>query len=199
MSDYLNMRRNATILRDDGDYNLAAAQMNPVIFEEFVGFLLESELPPVVWEPFAGQIPKSPFLDFAEGVDVTLLAQTLNPVDSRILAADSMVTGPIQTIGGMLFHPPYYASAPMSQDSRDVVLRADRDKYIRRLQAVSTRADARMAPHGLVCAIGRDYRMNGKRVHLDLWLLEMFRNRGYSLVDVWSSEPDIVLILRRKI
>ena len=114
------------------------------------------------------------------------------------MAADSMVTGPDQTIGGMLFHPPYFASS-VTDDKRDVAKLRDSDKYIRNLQAVATRADARMAHNGIVCAVGRDYRIQGKRIRLDKWLLEMFQSRGYTLEDVWSSEPDVVLILRRKI
>ena len=198
MKSYLEMRRNATILRDDGGYNLAACEMNPVIFEEFLGILLDEDLPPVVWEPFAGRVAHSRLCDFAEEVEVTLLAQTLNPVDSRIHQADSMSVGPDRTIGGMIFHPPYFASS-MTGDKRDVAKPRDEEKYVRNLQAVATRADARMAHNGLVCAVGRDYRIQGKRIRMDKILLELFQNRGYILEDVWSSEPDIVLILRRKI
>lgn len=197
MKTYLDMRRNATILRDEGDYNLAACEMNPVIFEEFLGVLLEDELPPVVWEPFAGRIPKSRNLDFAEDVNVTLLAQTLHPQDSRVKAADSMVTGPGMTIGGMLFHPPYFASR--ATEACDVASGRNKERYIRNLQAVATRGDACMAKRGLVCAVGRDYRAMGMRVRMDKWLLEMFEARHYDLEDVWSSEPDIILLFRRKI
>jgi hypothetical protein len=190
------MRRAATILRDDGGYNLAASQMNPVIFEEFVGLILDGELPPVIWEPFAGRVAKSPFCDFAEGVGVTLLAQTLNPVDDRILAADSTVTGPQQLIGGMLFHPPYYASTP-SDNEHDVVHAREKGVYLSNLGMAIDQANQQMVRKGLACVVGRDYRIHGERIHLDIWMLELFQRQGYRLVDVWSSEPDIVLIFRR--
>lgn len=197
MKTYLDMRRSATILRDEGDYNLAACEMNPVIFEEFVGIVLESQLPPVIWEPFAGHMPRSRNYDFADEVGITLLAQTLNPKDSRIKAADSMVTGPDRAIGGVLFHPPYFGAS--TSDKRDVANAVAQERYMRNLQAVATRADTRMARNGLACVVGRDYRARGMRVRLDKWLLEMFEDRRYVLEDVWSSEPDIVLILRRTI
>jgi len=192
------MRRNATILRDEGGYNLAASQMNPVIFEEFVGLLLDREVPAVVWEPFAGPVERSPLLDFASNVGVALISQTLNPVDERILAADSTIVGPGREIGGMLFHPPYYGSSSISSDKRDVVACADKETYLNRLGCVVGQAESCMARGGLVCSVARDYRIGGKRVHLDLWMLEMFEGGGYSLMDVWTSEPDVVLILRRR-
>ena len=193
---YYEMRRVATILRDEGGYSLAASQMNPVIFEEFVGVVLEEEGEPVIWEPFAGRVGRSWFLDFAEEIGIQLLSQTLNPIDSRIVAADSTVTGPDRDIGGVLFHPPYYASAPALDNPRDVVLNMHRANYLRSLGMVMDQAETRIAHGGLVCAIARDYRIHGERIHLDLWMLELFEKRGYCLEDVWSSEPDIVLILR---
>lgn len=198
MSEYLKMRREATILRDEGNYDLAASQMNPVIFEDFVGVLLDADILPAIWEPFAGPVEKSRFMDFAEEIGITLLSQTLHPVDKRIVAADSTAVGPGQAIGGMLFHPPYYASVPLSSDERDVVLGSTKEDYMARLGAVIAQGEACLIDGGLVCAVARDYRIRGDRIRLDLWMLELFEPRGYHLMDVWTSEPDVVLIFRRR-
>lgn len=198
MSEYLKMRRDATILRDEGGYDLAASQMNPIIFEDFVGVLLDSDTLSVIWEPFAGPVEKSRFVDFAEEIGITLLSQTLHPTDKRITAADSTVTGPGRAIGGMLFHPPYYASAPLSSDERDVVRGTTKDEYMARLGAVVSQGEPWLVDNGLVCAVARDYRIHGERIRLDLWMLELFEPRGYHLLEVWTSEPDVVLILRRR-
>ena len=52
---------------------------------------------------------------------------------------------------------------------------------------------------GLVCAVGRDYRTRGNRVRLHEDFLALFESAGCELEEVWSSIPDIVLILRKTI
>lgn len=194
---YIMARRNAIALRDEGGYDLAACQMNPVIFDAFVDGLLDAKISPVIWEPFAGTTKKSKFMDFAEKRRIKLLSQTLNPIDGRISAGDSTVTGPGQAINGMLFHPPYYASASLSSDMRDVARAGSKEDYLLRLRAVVEQAETWLASGGLVCAVVRDYRIKGERIRLDLWMLELFEPKGYSLMEVWTSEPDVVLIFRR--
>ena len=57
---YIELRTRATIIRNAIGYDLSKAEANPVIFEEFVGDVLEDKrLPAVVWEPFAGHTGKS--------------------------------------------------------------------------------------------------------------------------------------------
>jgi hypothetical protein len=195
VSTYIEMRRKAIILDNKGDYNLAESQMNPAIFDEFIRSLRRESLPTVVWEPFANSVSRSRLLESAVDAGAVLISQSINPKDSRILSADSTVTGPGVQIGGILFHPPYYGSAPISNDRRDVALSVSSGTYLKRLGCVIDQAEPWMVHNGMACVIARDYRIHGERIRLDLWMLELFESKGYCLIDVWGSEPDVVLIL----
>lgn len=193
-SEYLVMRHEALILRDEGGYNLSAAEMNPVIFEEFIGLLLEEEtIPVVIWEPFATQAERNRFCDFAEEVEIELISQSLNPKDRRVRDADSTISGPYKDVGGILFHPPYFGAVPGGD--KDVCLNDSEDSYIECLRQVVR--NSRLVPGGLVCAVGRTYRFSGKKICLDKWYLSMFESEGFHLTAVWQSEPDVVLIFKK--
>ena len=194
--EYLNLRRVATVLRDNGGYDLGRAEMNPVIFEEFIGYVLDNDLPPVIWEPFSSGIGR--FHDMADEVGVQLIAHTLGPHDARVLVEDSTERGPECQIGGMLFHPTYYGSPPLASVGRAVGHLSTKDDYIKALKKTADFARLSLSDDGAVCAIGRDYRVSGERVRLDEWYLDVFsRERGFNLAEVWMSEPDVVLIFRK--
>ena len=194
---YFLLRRSAVILCDNGGYNLAASEMNPVIFEDFVDLLMERCIHPVIWEPFAGRTTHSPFQDYAKEAGVLLLSQTLHPQDSRIVARDSTEVGPSEKIGGMLFHPPYFGPEPIIEDSRDVCSENGEKSYLHRLRITACLARRKMVKNALVCAVGRDYRIGGRRIRLDLWYLNIFESERFVLDAVWTSEPDVVLIFRK--
>lgn len=200
LETYVRYLRKAHNLADYGNYTLNAGEMNPEIFEHFVQTMKDKKLPLVIWEPFAGTSQKdssewSISQDYAERAGVTLISYGLKPADKRIQIADSTQKGPNCSIGGMLFHPPYYGTIPMSDDKEDLSFIKDKAEYNKKLGKVIDNTISSMVPNGLVCAVGRDYRCNGERTRLDLLFLQLFENRGFVLKDVWISTPDVVLIL----
>jgi hypothetical protein len=170
-------------------------EANPVIFEDFVGELLDRFPEPVVWEPFAGHTGRSASYDFCDDIGIKLIAYDLNPEDFRVQKEDSTKTGPQERIQGVLFHPPYFGTSPMTTNSTDLSNAPDEDAYREAMSKTIALAKESMVAGGLVAAIGRDYRTNGRRIQLPVWFLDMFE--GFKLIGVWSSEPDIVLIFER--
>ena len=196
MNDYLYLRRNAILIPDEGGFNLNLSQMNPLIFEKFLSLLVSRDLLRVVWEPFAGTISSCINRDLASKKSVELLDRTLNPENSGVKEADSTVTGPCNSIGGMLFHPPYFASSS-SNDPRDIAISTNKDNYVNKLHDVVYLANNAMVKGGLVCSVGRDYRRRGMRANLPEWYIPIFEEKRYVLKDVWISEPDIILIFQK--
>lgn len=192
--EYYKLRHKAMVLKDDGDYDLGSGEMNPAIFEEFIGLLFDSDLLPVVWEPFAAN-PRT--LEIADESEIELLAQSLEPKHPRILQADSTKQGPGKKIGGVLFHPPYLGTAPLSSHKDDMSLLVTLNRYTNALQKVVSFVNMRLVSGGLVCAVGRDYRYQGISISIPGVYLDLFCERGYSLEAVWSSEPDVITIFRR--
>jgi len=200
LETYLRCLREAPELTNSEDYTLSAGEMNPKIFERFVSEVLRRQLPPVIWEPFAGtshlgSSEVSAAQDYAEISGVRLLSFGLKPTDSRIRQIDSTLEGPNCMIGGMLFHPPYYGTVPLSSDSRDLSFVKDKKEYMRKLGMVVDNGIPFMVPNGLACVVGRSYRTGGQAIRLELIFLQLFESRGFFLKSVWKSEPDIVLIM----
>lgn len=199
--NYLEMRLGCYEIpvADDLPYNLNAGEMNPNILTYFSIEVKKHGLPLSIWEPFAGtscmgSCEKSLIQDLAEEYELFLISYGLEPSDSRIIIADSTFTGPKDIIGGMIFHPPYFGSVPMSKDVHDLSLIHEKSDYIKELGMVVDNAIPFMVNGGLVCAVGRDYRSGGKRHRMDLILLELFEGKGFVLKNVWKSTPDIVMI-----
>lgn len=194
---YLTARRGAKILRDGGGYALERGEMNPVIFEDFVEEVLDRNIPPVIWEPFAGHTGRSKSMDLCVDVGVDLIACDLEPSDPRIIRRDSTMAGPGRQIGAMLFHPPYFGSTLMSGEDGELS-GMDESAYCAALARTIGFAWVAMATRGLVCAVCRDYRYGGERIRLDRWFLSLFVERfSFRLVEVWTSEPDIVLVMEK--
>jgi hypothetical protein len=196
--DYLEARRKAKILRDSGGYERGKGEMNPVIFEDFVGEILERGLTPTIWEPFAGHTRRSGNMDFCEDIGVELVACDLEPVDPRVFERDSTIHGPGVPIGGVLFHPPYFGAPLMSNVDGEVSMADSKESYCRAIARTIGFSWVSMVPHALACVVCRDYRYRGQRIRLDRWLMSLFVDRfGFRLVEVWLSEPDIVIILEK--
>jgi len=193
ISRYRDRLRNGLLLKDVGGYNLAASEMNPAILDELLSVMFDLELPPVIWEPFAGRTKASRFQDISKYNDVELISQTLHPIDPRIREGDSMKFGPGKEIGGVLFHPPYFGSSSFFHDERDACEAENRAEYLAGLDKVVQLFKPRLVRGGLVCAVGRDYRVGGQRIWLPEWYLELFGG-DFSLREVWLSEPDVVII-----
>ena len=197
MTSYLELRHNAMVLRDIGGYSLDRGEMNPAIFEEFLGEVVDSDVVPVIWEPFAGHTGRSRMQDFAEEAEVRLISYDLEPSDPRVIKADSTKEGPGTSLGGVLFHPPYFGSALFSGNQADLSVIKSMDDYVIALQKIVDFVKVHLVKDGLVCAVGRDYRCSGERVSLASAYLEMFGSAGMALSSVWSSEPDMILIFRK--
>lgn len=197
LASYMSMRREAKVIRDEGDYRLNMGEANPVIFEEFLGEVLDRFPEPIIFEPFAGHTGRSKSMDFAQEIGVKLIAFDLDPSDFRVEQADSTKRGPDERIHGMIFHPPYYGTAAFTTNSSDLSNAISKTEYDEMLTKSIGLAHQRMLMGGLVAAIGRDYRHSGERIRLDQWMLEAFEKAGFKLIDVWFSEPDIVLILEK--
>lgn len=194
LKKYIEMRRVARVLEDRDDYSLDAGEMNPNIVVEM---LKEDIQPDVVWEPFASQRSRL-FTNMAwEHTHAMWVPYSLKSHNDFVRKADSTKTGPLDPIGGMLFHPTYFGSVPLCDDKRDVGYLSDRPEYMEALKATVELAKQQMKSGGLVCAVARDYRALGARIRLDYWFLEMFQDAGFELSDVWLSEPDVVLVFRR--
>ena len=85
----------------------------------------------------------------------------------------------------------------MSGRSSDLSNALSEEDYVNDLSKTVKLIKESMLLGGLVAAVGRDYRAAGKRIRLDHWFLEIFGNHGFSITDVWTSEPDVVLIFER--
>ena len=197
-SKYIELSRNPTILRDIGGYDHALGEMNPVIFEDFVGLLLDNNLTPIIWEPFSSNSTICKTQEFASSIDgLTLISYSLKPCDGRVVNADSTNEYPKGCLlGGMLLHPPYFGAMPFSNDRRDVALLDNKDEYLKSISKVVFSARQIMEKDGLACVVCRSYRSNGENIRLDHWFLEIFESLGFTLEDVWFSEPDVVLIMK---
>jgi hypothetical protein len=197
LQQYMSLRRNARVVRDEEGYRLDKGEANYVIFEDFIGELLELFPAPVTWEPFAGHTGRCKSCDFCDDIGTKHIAYDLAPVDFRVSQDDSTLTGPGERIHGMLFHPPYFGSATMSPQRADLSTARSANQYITMLSKTIKLAHGDMVMGGLVAAICRDYRHNGDRIRLDQWVLGAFERIGFKLTSVWSSEPDVILIFER--
>lgn len=197
LNKYRELHRVSKVVRDEMDYEINSGESNPVIFEDLVEELLERFPNPVIWEPFAGHNGRSKNFDFCEDIGVELIAYDIAPFDFRVEQKDSTTEGPDKKIEGAFFHPPYYGAFKMSEKSKELSNILDDSVYWQELGKTIKLAYDNMVVGGLVAAIGRDYRFNGKRIRFDHLTLEHFSKQGFKLIEVWSSEPDVVQIFER--
>lgn len=193
---FVALRHRSLILRDEGGYNLLNGECNPVIFCDFIEKMMDSNFPScVVWEPFAGHTSHN--LEIANNVaGLKLISHDIAPIDSRIIRNDSTKNGPDKCPNGLFFHPPYFGGSSFSHEPGEVSCLTDWGKYLRLLSRTIFLANVHRG--GLACAVGRIYRYGGSIVNLPEAFLEIFDENGYILIEVWSSEPDVVLILEKK-
>ena len=194
---YIEMRQGATKVINVGGYDIHKAESNPLLFEMLVGEMLVKNLPLVVWEPFAGHSGSNANQNFAESLGCQLISFDLEPSDDRVVKADSTVTEPGCELGGVFFHPPYFGSALLSDDSRDISKIKVWEDYLENLCKTVLIIDSWTVSRGLVFAIGRDYQHLGRRIRLDQEYLRLFEQHHFKIVNVLKSEPDVVLVFEK--
>ena len=198
-STYISLLKKAVIVENIGDFNINKAECNPLFFNEFCRTVSSyHHLPYAMWEPFAGHNGRSKAQDYAASMGLLLISYDLEPSDKRVIKADSTVVFPGKSVvGGVFFHPPYFGTAPLSSDKRDISLIGKWEAYLSSLKKTVLLIRSALAEGGLVCAVGRDYRYGSKRISLPREYLKLFEEASFELCEVLKSEPDVALILRK--
>lgn len=189
---YLELRRKATVVPDEGGYCLEQAEMNPEIVRMAVAKVLSEGLPRKMWEPFA--CPSHKY----DGLTSEIESVSSGLRSGCDVIADSTKESPDKDFGCVVFHPPYFGSAPQSYVDGDLSLIEDWDDYTDSVRSAMKNVNSVLAPNGFVVAVGRDYRAAAIRVRLDRLYIEAMDGL-LELEEVWKSEPDIVLIARKMI
>lgn len=191
--EYVELRHKARKVPDFGRYSLEQAQMNPMIFE-FMLAAMEG-VSKTIWEPFSA--PSSDIFRFIakiRGFGMLSFGLTDAP---GIELCDSTCTIPSADYGGVLFHPPYYGSSPQSGHEGDLSLCEDWDKYRNAISMAMRSSVEVLVEGGILVAIGRDYREK-TRVRLDHLYWDIMKELSVEVEEVWISEPDIILVARKK-
>jgi hypothetical protein len=194
---YQNLRRDAKRLEDFGDYKIDLGQMNPEIYRHF-SLLLESRGAKRVWEQFANPHGRA-FHYFPE---MEVIATNIEPVHSGVVKMNTIEMCPDGEFQGIIFHPPYFGTKPFTDNINELSLENDFDEWCEKISMAADMAVECLSDDGLVCAVGRRYRFNGKEIRLDELLVEAFCGNGLGgrpmePQEVWFSEPDIVIIFKR--
>jgi hypothetical protein len=197
--EYLELRRDAVRLPDNGGYSLDQGEMNPEIYKRFLEIA-----PGEIWEPFAN--PDGRSFAYFDDPD-RLLASTLisEGVEAHpdIMDIDATSEPPASSFDGIVFHPPYFGSRMFSSDPRDISGIDDEDEWRQNIENAADIAVESLSKEGIICVVGRRYRHGGKEIRLDEWLVESFCGDGLGgtpmqPVEVWFSVPDVAIILRRR-
>jgi len=152
----------------------------------------------VIWEPFGGTgNVRSIDIGLARGIQ--MITQDISPSDPRVRKADSTEVGPNELVDGIVFHPPYFGSSPFSADGHDLSCLESADEYLTSLCKVANLGVDCLNNGGIICSVGRSYMYRGCRVNLDWWLASLFIGLGFDVDCLWSSIPDMAVILRRRV
>lgn len=196
LDTYIDMRHNAPMIQDTGGYAIGSGEANPRIFRDFVEHIIKP-LPRVIWEPFAGHTRTSDIHEYVDGSDLRVISFDVEPVDSRVIYADSTSQGPREYVGGVFFHPPYFGTVQFSKDDGEISRLKDWDSYVDALEKTVCIIKECVVDGGFVCAVGRNYRHGVKRVRLDLEYVRMFESSGFTIHSFMISIPDVVIIFKK--
>lgn len=204
IEQYREARRSPEVIRDNGDYNLLAGEMNPEIYRRFAKHASDMGVGRA-FEPFAAPDGRGFQYFLNEGID--FVAYSLEPADRRVNSRDSTkepVDDELRPVGAVVLHPPYYGSAPLSRDSRELSLVESKDEWQKYITRAAENIIDSMTSHGCICIIGRRYRYHGENIRLEEWMLNAFddvidkrtsHKDAVEIYDVWLSTPDVVVIL----
>ena len=196
-SDYFHLLVHAEKIGDAGDFTLSKAESNPEFHTRLAEILLKRDVPKVIWEPYAGHTRRSYKQGVLNQMGVILISFDLTPFDDGVQKADSLTQKPDEVVGGVFFHPPYWGSSRQSEDSRDLSWIDDWNQYVDGLRKSIGLISEAVCKMGVVCAVGRSYRHNGKSVRLGVTYLDIFEEFGFRLDKIWISEPDVALVLTK--
>lgn len=169
-------------------------EFNPNIVRIFVDKYGKKGM--VFWEPFAGHVGLNHTIEICAAHGVGLIAYDIAPCNNRVAQANSVVNRPSMLLDGVIFHPPYYGSAPMSNVEGEISL--DYDGYFDNLNLTAENIDMGLRKGGYVCTVGRTLTIDRKKYRLDWLFAKLFIDRYYEVVDVFSSMPDCVVILEKQ-
>lgn len=189
---YRELRRNSRKVDDEGGYVLGQGEMNPMIWKWFGRLLCRGQR---VWEPFAN--PDGRSFKQADELGLELVSTSLVGGHPRIMVGDSTADDPDGMFDGVLFHPPYFGTRKFTDDPRDLSNAMGELDWKVGIECVVETIFEKLNSEGVVCAVGRRYRHGGKEIKMDEWLVKRF-GRKMICIDVWSSEPDVVIIFRLK-
>jgi len=191
---FVKMQKECPSVPEGIPYVRHLGEFNPNIVRVFVDKYGAKGM--VFWEPFAGHLGLNHTIEICATHGVRLIACDIASCDERVIRANSISTRPSEPIDGMIFHPPYYGSAPMSNVEGEISL--DYDNYFGNLEMVADNADMIMKVGSHVCSVGRTLTVEGDKYRLDWIFAKLFIDRGYEVVDVFGSMPDCVVILEKK-
>lgn len=184
-------------LPDTGGYNLYVGEMNPCILDAFFERL---NGPKTLWEPFAGHTRPNWTVEYCEKAGHRLIAYDIHPCDERVVKADSTLTGPPESIGGVIFHPPYFTTDPMSGESGEIAVCATLRDYLAAVEAVVVVASAVLESGGIVCSVNRSVHLFTEWINVNWNVVDIFLRRGFRLfsgIAIVKSTPDVIVFLEK--
>ncbi len=191
-SDLKAAKRGMKILEGDVVHDRLKGEFNPSIVTHFLNNY--SKPGTVLYDPFAGTQAK--FTAMACKVnDVEFIGHDLNPSYEEVELKDSISEAPRSEPNYMIFHPPYFGGGAFSEDVRDVARIGTTDNYVNALKNCVKRSGNKLE---IICVVGRSYLSKGVQVELDWLFVNMFQVFGYRTVEILSSVPDIIIIMKRE-
>lgn len=192
---YVKKVKDASILADEGGYNLYQGEMNPKILDAFLEKFSSSK---VLWEPFAGHTRPNWTIERCSQYGHCLVAYDIHPCDSRVIQADSTCTGPPEQVDGVLFHPPYFTTDPMSGYPNEIATCPTLLTYLRALDSAVQVTSDFLKVGGIVCLVGRSIHLFSEWINVDWYMTDIFLKRKFWLSSIIKSTPDVVVFLEKQ-
>jgi len=195
---FTKMKHDAGDVPDSGGYDLNVGEFNPQIVKLFAEAYLKPLGDFVVWEPFAGHTRLSPTIFACRMIGGRVIAYDIAAEHNGVVKANSLEQGPGEPINGVVFHPPYFTTAPESFEDGEISLLADFDGYLDQLAKTAKFAWDALKSNGVVCLVTRCVSVASRQVHVDWAMVKLFLDAGFQVCEVYRSVPDVVVFLRKE-
>ena len=192
LDTYRRMRHKASVLPDNGDYDLNRYQANPEIYRAFACFLRARKGFCALWEPFGN--PNGISIDILSEFGLHLVVYSLQSNHRDVIVANACEQFPEFMVDGIIFHPPYYGSSLQSDSEHDVSRANSFQDWKSNINDVVENCHSVLRKNGYCCVIGRRYRYQGQLVDIADALIDLFQ---LEIENVWISTPDVCVILRK--